>query len=211
MSLRRCRLRRGWLLLGAVVLATSCSVFTGSGERPVPEPSAVRSASVEAPGEPEPGEERRRKRKRSLRRDVPDGIETVRSRSGAKIAEGRNEDGYREGPWTFWEEDGSKQREAEFRRGRLHGRSIHWFPDGKTKRREATYRNGQLHGVFREWYSNGQLEEKAEYRNGRRHGVEVRYLKDGTPWWNARWEDGTQVAPHEANPRPGAGKRQHRP
>jgi len=61
--------------------------------------------------------------------------------------------GLREGPYTAWHENETKQIEVVYRLGRVEGMGREWFFNGKLKR-EALFRNGKT-VANKEWLANG--------------------------------------------------------
>jgi len=103
--------------------------------------------------------------------------------------------------------DGTVERYAFNKRGKLHGKYVIWNIWEHTFRVHSSknYKNGILHGVCKEYYYNGSLRKQenynngkmvspvvktyfdngilrheAEYNNGKEHGLCKMYNKDGT-------------------------------
>lgn len=86
--------------------------------------------------------------------------------SGAKQAEGRSEDGFRTGLWTFFDEQGKKTGSAAFKRSNFHGEVVELHANGKVKKVEQ-YVDGLRQGTAKEFSADGKLVKQAEYRDNR--------------------------------------------
>lgn len=70
------------------------------------------------------------------------------------------------------------KEEFHYKKGRMEGRFISYFPDG-TVRREGSYSRGMLSGVLREFDNNGNLLLQANFVNDTLEGQFVRKYPDG--------------------------------
>lgn len=66
--------------------------------------------------------------------------------TGQKQAEGQFEDGFRSGKWTFFEENGVKSGETNFKRDDYDGVRVEFYPNGQ-KKLEETYAMGRRQGA----------------------------------------------------------------
>lgn len=85
--------------------------------------------------------------------------------SGKVEAVGQNEEGFRSGKWTFFDEAGNKVGETEFLRGDYHGRRVEFTADGKLKFEEH-WVNGKRQGPQKAFDANG-VATITEYRDDR--------------------------------------------
>ena len=74
--------------------------------------------------------------------------------SDQKKAEGRYEDGLKEGLWVHWHENGQKSYEWNYVNGKLEGLSTGWNENGQ-KEYESNYVNGKRVGGSL-WMENGK-------------------------------------------------------
>lgn len=66
-----------------------------------------------------------------------------------------------------WYQNGQKQLEADFRYGKLWGKSTIWYENG-FKKQEANYIANKLHGVAKYYYEDGALMYEDTYEHGER-------------------------------------------
>lgn len=77
---------------------------------------------------------------------------------------GRN----REGIWKYFQQDGKTLLSTEeYVQGKLHGRVITYYPNGKITD-ESTYVNGVLHGTSIKYDEKGNELYRANYLKGRK-------------------------------------------
>lgn len=85
--------------------------------------------------------------------------------SGKVEAVGQNEEGFRSGKWSFFDEAGNKVGETEFLKGDYHGRRVEFTVDGKMKFEEF-WVNGKRQGPQKTFDANG-VPTITEYRDDR--------------------------------------------
>lgn len=76
--------------------------------------------------------------------------------NGNKQAEGQYEDGNRGGHWVFFDEQGVKTGETNFKDDSYHGSRIEFFPTGKVKL-EETYVMGKRQGPQKTYDAAGKV------------------------------------------------------
>ena len=76
---------------------------------------------------------------------------------------------FREGTFTWFYEDGSKQQSCEYKDNLLHGKYIEWFENGQIQIRQ-NFNKGLPDGPYRKWSKSGILLFDAQYDNGMQHG-----------------------------------------
>jgi len=86
---------------------------------------------------------------------------------GVKIVEPRRVRTIKEiGHWTYFYENGRKEKEGAFRDGRKDGLWVEYYPNGKM-RSEGTYDDERRDGRWTYWQEDGQLVRVDEYQKGR--------------------------------------------
>lgn len=115
----------------------------------------------------------------------PDG--TPRLRKGVVIGpDGRP---VNHGRYERWFENGQKEYEATFIRGKKHGTATRWHRNGQ-KWIEEHYLNGQRNGISRTWDQKGNLRKQEEHLNGKPNGVWTVWYADGRIKWRAEFDHG---------------------
>lgn len=79
------------------------------------------------------------------------------------LGEFRN--GYKNGAFTEYYEDGKKKTIVNYSMGIKDGVETEWYENGQ-KGKEATLRNGLPNGLLREWHYNGNLKTEISFSNG---------------------------------------------
>jgi antitoxin component YwqK of YwqJK toxin-antitoxin module len=105
------------------------------------------------------------------------------------------------GEWTYYYEDGSKQRFAAFHYGEADGEWVEWYADGTLqlvgkkqgdkwhgkylefhhtghKRVEGEYSQGDMIGEVHYFAPSGRMTEKSNWRGGVRHGLAESFDRD---------------------------------
>jgi antitoxin component YwqK of YwqJK toxin-antitoxin module len=70
--------------------------------------------------------------------------------------------GDKAGTWKYYRADGSVSRIEEYKAGKLHGKRIYYFKNGKTDT-EVPYKNGDRDGVFKKYSEDGVLAYQMTY------------------------------------------------
>jgi DNA-binding GntR family transcriptional regulator/antitoxin component YwqK of YwqJK toxin-antitoxin module len=86
--------------------------------------------------------------------------------------------GFAEGLWMEWLENGNLRYKAEWKRGKGDG-LWQYFHDNGTLSSEGFYEEDSAEGVHYFWHSNGQLKVKGVYRNNKQEGRWVYLLPSG--------------------------------
>ena len=64
-------------------------------------------------------------------------------------------------------DNGQKEKEGNYKNGKLDGKWIWWNKNGQ-KVRQKNYKNGKLDGKLVEWFQfNGQIKREENYKNGK--------------------------------------------
>lgn len=85
--------------------------------------------------------------------------------NGKVEAVGQNDEGFRSGKWTFFDEAGNKVGETEFLKGDYHGRRVEFRLDG-TLKFEEMWVNGKRQGPQKAFDAQG-VATITEYRDDR--------------------------------------------
>lgn len=90
--------------------------------------------------------------------------------------EGSYHEGWKEGTFKWYDDEGRITEEKSYRAGKLDGAHRIYYPEGSIQM-EKNYRAGKQDGkeVFYEW--DGTLRREHNYRNGRQVGKQFSYLK----------------------------------
>ncbi len=76
--------------------------------------------------------------------------------------------GKKHGVETWWEEDGTKEREETWRNGRRHGMETEWYENGR-KRQDTMWKDGEKHGLSAWWDEAGKKEREIYYTRKKIH------------------------------------------
>lgn len=71
-----------------------------------------------------------------------------------------------EGPLILWYQNGQKEYEANFKKGKSHGVARGWHENGQMKEL-FTFVDGKLEGLTESWYENGQKEMRIIFIDGK--------------------------------------------
>lgn len=86
-------------------------------------------------------------------------------------------DGFVEGVHFKSYSDGTKKSFINYQNGKIEGKSLKWYFNGRMERREE-YKNGILR-LRETWYLTGQMDERIQYRDGKEDGETIKYFEDG--------------------------------
>ena len=96
--------------------------------------------------------------------------------------------GKKTGRWEFYFEDGNIEEVAHYVRGKLHGKVIQYYSNGK-KKNEGFFYWEVPDSTMRSWNDQGKLLEKGTWEHGKKVGVwDYRYL-DGSPHYVEKYKD----------------------
>ena len=98
-------------------------------------------------------------------------------------------DGYLDGPWLKWYENGQKWAERTYKDGNLDGPWLKWYENGQ-KHLEQTYKDGQLDGPFTGWDENGQKWSERTYKDGKEDGPYTNWHQNGQKQQEGACKDG---------------------
>ena len=108
---------------------------------------------------------------------------------GTKKQEGTfNDDGRRDGLWTYWDKSNGKEYkgkvEVSFEDGGVIGTMIYegggflWYPNNEIKSYNS-YKNGTLDGLFTRWRVNGVKEREGSFKDGKKNGKWTEWYDNG--------------------------------
>jgi antitoxin component YwqK of YwqJK toxin-antitoxin module len=147
-------------------------------------------------------------------RIINDGTYREFFRNGQLFVEGRFEEGDRQGEWTYWHDNGQKNRTVtykdglpdggweifredgtlearrQFKMGQRDGEWIVYNESGDEPRQLMNFKDGQPHGTWKEWYPTGAQKGVYEFRDGKRHGEASEWAEDGSERARAHYKDG---------------------
>ena len=99
--------------------------------------------------------------------------------NGRKKAEGiMTDEGFEDGLFIGWHENGTKRSERNFTNGKRDGIDIQWHSNGQIERK-STWELGKLTGLSESWYDNSQLKVKGFYKDGNKVGAWTEWHKNG--------------------------------
>jgi antitoxin component YwqK of YwqJK toxin-antitoxin module len=95
--------------------------------------------------------------------------------NGKRMAEGKYIDKeIKDSVWTYYDEAGVLISRESFARGKKHGPSYVYLPDGKLSE-ERSFKEGTEHGAFKQYFDGKRIRSQGNYVNGELEG-KVRYL-----------------------------------
>ena len=111
------------------------------------------------------------------------------------------EDGFMDGSWEYWHENGQKKKQSNYKDGllideteyyyfengqisiernlkddRLHGKQTAWYENGEIQG-IANFKDGKLNGKLSEWYENGEIKITGSFKEG--NGVYLGFNENG--------------------------------
>ena len=92
--------------------------------------------------------------------------------TGEKFLDGIYKDGYYDGLWTYWYENGKKKSEVAFSGGQWSfyiGKETWWYESGE-KSSETIWKDQEEDGLYTRWYPGGQKSEEGTYKDGKKDG-----------------------------------------
>jgi antitoxin component YwqK of YwqJK toxin-antitoxin module len=108
----------------------------------------------------------------------------------ARMPEGRYEGRERDGPWTWFWDDGTPREFRFYRRGKLDGETWARFRSGRPEF-EGHCRDNRRSGEWNWWFDTGNRRAIEHYANGRLHGEVVHFHENGLKRVKAAFVDGS--------------------
>lgn len=88
-----------------------------------------------------------------------------------------------------WYENGQKEREVNFKEGKLDGLCNVWHPNGQ-KWQEVNWKDGKEIGLATEWYENEQKESEENFKDGKLDGLLTIWYENGVKSGEVNYKDG---------------------
>ncbi len=95
----------------------------------------------------------------------------------------------REGLWSKKSRNGKVKFERNIEKGKLNGKSKHWFKNGNIKS-DLNYKDGKLDGRVRKWFKNGNIKSDLNYKDSELHGNCKEWLQNGEIKNDINYNDG---------------------
>jgi len=106
-----------------------------------------------------------------------------------------------EGVWIYYDENGNKNSEGNYKNGKQEGFWISW-DENSIKESEGNYKNGRIDGFWIYWYPNGQLNannnhvaikhSEKNYKNGKKDGLWIYWYENGNKKSERNWKNGKE-------------------
>lgn len=110
---------------------------------------------------------------------APDGVVEVYDPEGKLKAKRSYKAGKRDGAWVLYNvATGKPLREENFVDGERDGAWVSYFDDG-SKQQEGTFARGKPEGIAKEWDREGKLRAEVNFVDGLRDGKTTIYTSDG--------------------------------
>ncbi len=106
------------------------------------------------------------------------GPRTFNYDSGKKKLVGEVSNGFQQGPWVAYWENGNVQWTLAFKDGRPDGIGRYYYEDGKPHE-VSEFKSGVRDGQWIEYYADSVLQTKGQYKLGRKDGEWVTYYENG--------------------------------
>lgn len=87
-----------------------------------------------------------------------------------------------------WHPNGTNEWRAAYIDGLQTGLAMGWFADGQ-KSYESEWNLGASHGLSKKWHANGNLKSITTYLNGKKNGEATGAYEDGQFEWQAQWQE----------------------
>jgi len=104
-----------------------------------------------------------------------------------------NEDGMEDGKFIYWNEDGKKEKEVNWKDGKKDGKRVFFYPSGQIYG-EENYKNDEEDGKFTSWHKNGQKESEGNAKEGEMEGKFTEWNENGQIESESNWKDGKCVS-----------------
>ncbi len=131
-----------------------------------------------------------------LRREYDDQGNVIKGslyRKGIKIADGITDDqGFRQGPWKEYYEDGKIRSEGSYLNGKQVGLWKYYFANGKIENTGSFNKNGKTEGDWKWYYDDGTIRKEETYSNGLADGTSTEYDENGKIVAQGEYVDGNE-------------------
>ena len=103
--------------------------------------------------------------------------------------------GFFHGKCTYWNRDGDKKSEDNFKEGIREGKYTSWFTYGKkNKKYECYYIDGYRNGTFIRWNSNEIKIREGKYKDGKEDGLWTFWYENGQKEKEDTYKDGKVIS-----------------
>ena len=128
--------------------------------------------------------------------------------TGGKRSTGTFREGFRDGLFTNWNEDGDKVSESGYQGDSLEGPYREWFPGTGAIKVEGSYESAKRAGIWTTYYDDPELEyqevgdrrkfEETKYDGGRIHGKKREWTINGLLVYEGSYQEGQMNGRHDA-------------
>jgi len=87
--------------------------------------------------------------------------------------------GLREGNWEYWYENGLKERKANYKDGKLIGKTEYFYSENGQKVLETNWKDDKLDGKLTSWYENGQMKLESNFKDDKTEGRQTMWHENG--------------------------------
>lgn len=98
------------------------------------------------------------------------------------------ENGNKDGFWTLYFSNGTKESEGNFIQNEKTGIWKFYYTDG-TLKQEGSYSKNKPSGVWKWYFENGKLQKQEEYALGKRNGLSIQYNELGKKLVEGMYQD----------------------
>ena len=118
--------------------------------------------------------------------------------NGKKASEGIFINEIKDGIWYYYNNDGRRIAEEQYKNGKKHGIFKLYSPQDGMLLKEEPWQNDVLVGEYREYFTTGELRLKWHYKQGKIDGVYESYYLSGQVWekgqYVANLREGTWIS-----------------
>ena len=87
---------------------------------------------------------------------------------------------------------GKKEFEGSYKVGKKEGLWTYYYKNGT--REETTYKDGEYDGLRTRWYENGQKSSEHTYKDGKPNGLRTSWYENGQKRWETLYKDGDFIS-----------------
>ena len=132
--------------------------------------------------------------------------------NGQYHSQGNILNGLKDGKWTWWYENGEKEKEETYIKGEIEKEKeetyifgvefvktgenteirYSYYENGQI-REEGNYKDGKEHGKYTSWYENGQIMVESNLKDGKIDGKRTVWYENGQKAYEWNFKDGDVV------------------
>lgn len=106
-------------------------------------------------------------------------LSVEKDKRGNKKAEGKIENGKKEGRWVWYSYFGNnKEKEVNYKNGLKEGKEITYSYNGKIKSL-CEYIAGKREGTYKEFYNDGKLKKTCNFKDDKKQGISKEFFENG--------------------------------